>query len=229
MTGNVKSRSAYERASPVRRGICGSPAAASGDRHVLLGRSVQRADQRAVLDLLDELHLVEQEHDPGALWPRPRRAAGTARRGRGRSSPRRPCAGRRRSSIPSGPVSVIVPQVLERRANVLDGSRAELQPRERLLRVPCDLPHQAAVWRQLVVEGQKPAGLGAILEGVQEHRLADPAQAADDHALLGGAALEAADEHPELLQLAGATRQLGGREPAFGVYGFRSGPSSTGL
>ena len=67
MTGNVKSRSAYERASPVRRGICGSPAAAAviGMFFCVARCSALISERYSIC--LDELDLVEQEHNPGAL------------------------------------------------------------------------------------------------------------------------------------------------------------------
>jgi hypothetical protein len=67
MTGKLNSRSAYDRASPVSRGICGSPAAA-----IVIGRffcvaPMQRRDHGAILNLISELHLVEEKHHARVL------------------------------------------------------------------------------------------------------------------------------------------------------------------
>ena len=99
----------------------------------------------------------------------------------------------------------------------LHRTSTQLQLRQSPLNIPGDLPDQAAVGRELVVIAQEALGLGAILKSVEQYRLAHPAQAPDNHALLCGTTLQATNEHSELLELRAATRKLGGREPAFGV------------
>jgi hypothetical protein len=70
-----------------------------------------------------------------------------------------------------------------------------------------------------VVEGQEAGVLGLVLKDVQQRRLADASQAADDHALLGRTARQAPHQHAELLELrvtAGERRWAGA-----GVWGVR--------
>jgi hypothetical protein len=74
-----------------------------------------------------------------------------------------------------------------------------------------------------VVVAEEAFGLGAVLEGVEQHCLAHPAQAADDHALLCRPSFEATDEYPELLELLIAAGQFGWVRAPFGVYGLRMG------
>ena len=52
-----------------------------------------------------------------------------------------------------------------------------------------------------MVVRQKSFGLRTVLERVEQHGLADAAQPANDHALLGRAALQTANQDPELLEL----------------------------
>lgn len=101
-----------------------------------------------------------------------------------------------------------------------DGGRrpcAQLEPCEGSLSVARDLGDETAVRRELVVVGEEALGLGLVLERVEEDGLADATQSADDHALLGRAALESPDEHTELLELGCSPGELG--RPRAGIRG----------
>ena len=180
---------------------------------------MQRRDDRAVLDLLDELNLVEQEDHTRALGGRRRtylqEELGEVTRDRAFIG----LAQIDGQLDAVGSHHLDRAQVGKRLAHGSEGASAQLQPRQRRRRVPRNLGHKAAVRCQLVVVGQQPLGLCTIFEGVEQHGLADSSQPVDDHALLCRAPLEAADEDAKMLQLLIAAGQLRRARP--GVGGVR--------
>ncbi len=136
---------------------------------------MQRGNDRAVLDFIDELHLVQQEHDARSLG---RRGRPNLQKELGEVTCDRAFVGL--AQVDSefyalGSDQLDRAQVAERVAYHPCGACAELQSSERMLRVSGDLPDETAVRRELVVVAEEPLGLSPVLERVQQHRLAHAA------------------------------------------------------
>ena len=169
---------------------------------------MQRSNHRAVLNLVGELNLIEQEHDTHTLLCR---GCAKLEEELGEVARDRAFVGlakidRKLDAVRADHLDRL--EVTESLADRHGRASAQLEASQRRLRIPRYLHHEAAVGRQLVIEAQEALGLGTILERVQQDRLADPAQPADDHALLCRATLEPTYEYAKLLELVGAASQL---------------------
>jgi len=78
---------------------------------------------------------------------------------------------------------------------------------QRAAREPRNQRPKLGLMRDLALGGAEALLLGDRLEGVQQHGLADPAQAGDQHALLWSPQLEPGEQDPEGLDLLVAAGQ----------------------
>ena len=185
------------------------------DRQLPLHRAVQSRDQRLELDRAEELDLVEQEHDSrlpvlGGFAERDEQV--------GQVVAQVPAVGHPldRVDVDAGADGAVGGDGDRERLQHTGGAPDLLGPR----RLRCDLEERAAdhaphpraedlVLRDLGRDSDPAHGPRTALEGAEEDRLPDAAQAGDEHRLLRIAALQALEEDLEALELGVAPDESG--------------------
>ena len=188
---------------------------------------MQGAYHRPVLNLVDKLDLVEEEDHAPLLLARRRSELEEEVRQIGSERPliRLPEVDLKAEALGAHETDRL--QVAEAIPHLLHHAVAQLHHREGPFGVAGKLLYQIARRRQLVVVGEEPPTLGQVLEGIQQHSLADAAQALGDHALIGLLPASAGPPRRETARAARLDRQA--REAVsqrWGCMGSGPGPSS---
>jgi hypothetical protein len=188
-----------------------------------LGDLVQRGDQGFEFGAVEELHLVEQEDDAGLVLGR-RFAEGDEEVGEVVAEVAGVGAAEHGLDVDADlePFWRAQRERLEDRGGAAGAFLHPLGRADREQRPACepgDQRPELGLVGDLALGGAEARLFGDRLEGVQEHGLADAAQAGDEHALLRPPELEAGEQDAEGLDLLVAAGQRGRARPGPGRVG----------